>query len=135
VVPILGQFMSIRNRILAAAFVLVCSSAWCNVFVHWTSSTVPPVAELGMNNLVLSWNEDISAQVKAARKQGYQVYVEVPLDQAAGVAETPSALRPAWSLPQVSIRPRLSGSSSGMRPRMAKRSGYRRAASIDGIPK
>jgi len=84
--------MSIRNRILAGAFVLVCSSAWCNVFVHWTSSTVPPVAELGMNNLVLSWNENISAQVKAARKQGYQVYVEVPLDQAAGVADTASGL-------------------------------------------
>jgi hypothetical protein len=45
-----------------------------------------------MNNLVLSWNENISAQVKAARKQGYHVYVEVPLDQAAGVAETASGL-------------------------------------------
>jgi hypothetical protein len=45
-----------------------------------------------MNNLVLSWNENVSAQVKAARKQGYQVYVEVPLDQATGVAETASGL-------------------------------------------
>lgn len=45
-----------------------------------------------MNNLVLSWNENVSAQVKAARKQGYQVYVEVPLDQATGVAETTSGL-------------------------------------------
>lgn len=84
--------MSVRNRILAGAFVLVCSSAWCNVFVHWTSSTYPPAAELGINNLVLSWNENISAQVEAARKQGYQVYVEVSLDQAAGVAETADGL-------------------------------------------
>jgi hypothetical protein len=84
--------MSIRNRILVGAFVLVCSSAWCNVFVHWTSSSVPPVAELGIDNLVLSWSENISAQVKAARKQGYQVYVEVALDQATGVAETASGL-------------------------------------------
>ena len=80
--------MSIGNTILAWVFVLVSSSAWCNVFVHWTSSALPPAAELGVKDLVLSWNGSLSAQVKASRRQGYRVYVEVSLDQAATAAET-----------------------------------------------
>ena len=80
--------MSIGNTILAWVFVLISTSAWSNVFVHWTSSALPPARELGVNDLVLSWNDSLSPQVKAARKQGYRVYVGVSLDQAAIVAET-----------------------------------------------
>ena len=80
--------MSIRNRILAGAFVLISSSVWCKVLVHWTGSALPPAVELGVNDLVLSWNDNFSAQLKAARSGGYRVYVEVSLDQAATAAET-----------------------------------------------
>jgi hypothetical protein len=38
--------------------------------------------------MVLSWSDSFSSQVKAARKQGYRVYVEVSLHQAAAAAET-----------------------------------------------
>jgi protein-tyrosine-phosphatase len=49
---------------------------------------LPPAKELGLNDLVLSWNDSFSPQVKAARRQGYRVYVEVSLHQAAAAAET-----------------------------------------------
>lgn len=80
--------MSIGDTILVWVFVLVSTSAWGNVFVHWTSSALPPAKELGFSDLVLSWNDSFSPQVKAARRQGYRVYVEVSLHQAAAVAET-----------------------------------------------
>jgi protein-tyrosine-phosphatase len=38
--------------------------------------------------MVLSWSDSFSSQVKAARKQGYRVYVEVSPHQAAAAAET-----------------------------------------------
>ena len=80
--------MSIRDTILVWVFVLASTSAWSNVFVHWTRSAFPPAKELGLNDLVLSWNDSFSPQVKAARRQGYRVYVEVSLHQAAAAAET-----------------------------------------------
>jgi protein-tyrosine-phosphatase len=80
--------MSIGDTILVWVFVLVSTSAWSNVFVRWTSSALPPAKELGLNDLVLSWNDSFSPQVKAARRQGYRVYVEVSLHQAAAAAET-----------------------------------------------
>lgn len=80
--------MNIGQIILAWALVLASTSAWSEVFVRWTSSALPPAKELGVNNLVLSWSDKVPAQVKAARKQGYRVYVEVPLHQAAAAAET-----------------------------------------------
>ncbi len=79
--------MSIGNTILVWVFVLVSTSAWSNVFVHWTDSALPPAMELGVNDLVLSWNDSFSPQAKAARRQGYRVYVEVSLDLAATAAE------------------------------------------------
>jgi hypothetical protein len=77
--------MSMGNTILVWVFVLVSTSAWSNVFVHWTSSALPPATELGINDLVLSWNDSVTPLSKAARRQGYRVYVEVSLDQAATV--------------------------------------------------
>jgi hypothetical protein len=80
--------MSIGHTILVWFFVLVSTSAWSNVFVHWTSSALPPAKELGFSDLVLSWSDSFSPQLKAARRQGYRVYVEVSLDQAATAAES-----------------------------------------------
>jgi len=80
--------MSIWNTFLVWVFVLVSTSAWSSVFVYWTGSALPPAKELGLNDLVLSWNDSFSSQVKAARKQGYRVYVEVSLHQAAAAAKT-----------------------------------------------
>ena len=79
--------MNIGDMIRVWVFVLLSASAWGNVFVQWTGSALPPAKELGFNDLVLSWNDSFSTQAKAARRQGYRVYVEIPLDKAAAVAE------------------------------------------------
>ena len=57
--------MSIWNTFLVWVFVLVSTSAWSSVFVYWTGSALPPAKELGLNDLVLSWNDSFSSQVKA----------------------------------------------------------------------
>jgi hypothetical protein len=80
--------MNISHTILVWVLVLVATPSWSDVFVHWTSPALPPAKEFGLNELVFSWNESVAAQVKAARRQGYRVYVEVPLHQAAAATET-----------------------------------------------
>ena len=77
-----------NDRILVWVFVLISTSAWCDVFVRWTGPALPPAKELGLNELVLSWNDNLSPQVRVARRQGYHVYIEVPLHRAATAAET-----------------------------------------------
>jgi hypothetical protein len=80
--------MNISDVIRVWVFILVSTSAWSNVFVHWTSPAFPPAKELGFNDLVLTWSDSFSLQAKAAHRQGYRVYVEVPLQQAAAAAES-----------------------------------------------
>jgi hypothetical protein len=78
--------MNMRHVILAL-FILLSTSAWSDVFVHWTRPVVPAAAELAINNLVLSWSPDFSSRAKAAHQQGYRVYVEASLNQARTLAE------------------------------------------------
>jgi hypothetical protein len=80
--------MNVSDRILVWVFILVAAPAWSEVLLHWTSAALPPAKELGVNELVFSWNDGLSRQVKAARTLGYRVYVEVPLDRATSAAET-----------------------------------------------
>jgi hypothetical protein len=80
--------MNVSDRILVWVFILVATPAWSDVFLHWTSAALPPAKELGLNEVVFSWNDSLSSQVKAARRLGYRVYVEVPLHRATSTAET-----------------------------------------------
>jgi hypothetical protein len=57
------------------------------VLVHWSSATIPPADALGLRDLVISWNDSALPSLQEAHKQGYRVYVETPLQQAAAVAE------------------------------------------------
>jgi protein-tyrosine-phosphatase len=66
---------------------LLCTPAWSSVFVHWTSSALPPASALGASDLVVTWDGNASPLLEAARRQGYRVYVEVPLKQAPAAAE------------------------------------------------
>lgn len=61
--------------------------AQSSVYVHWSTSDVPPATSLGVNEIVFSFKSDISPLVAAARKLGYRVYVEVPMQQAKSAAE------------------------------------------------
>ena len=80
--------MNMSGTILACVFVLVSTSAWSDVLLHWTSPALPPARELGLNDLVLSWNDRFAPQAKAAQRLGYRVYAEVSVAQAATAAET-----------------------------------------------
>lgn len=80
--------MSIGNSIFLWTFLLISTSAWSTVFIRWTGPALPPARELGLNDLVLSWSENISPRVKAAGRKGYRVYVQASLRHAAAAAET-----------------------------------------------
>jgi hypothetical protein len=80
--------MNASDRILVWVFILVATPAWSDVFLRWTSAALPPAKELGLNEVVFSWTDSLSSQVKAARRLGYRVYVEVPLNRAISAAET-----------------------------------------------
>jgi hypothetical protein len=57
------------------------------VLLHWSSAMLPPANALGIRDLVISWNDSSWAMLKEARKQGYSVYVETQLQDAAAVAK------------------------------------------------
>jgi hypothetical protein len=57
------------------------------VYVRWTQSSVPPANILGVSQLVISWGDQAKGLVEAAKKQGYQVYLEATLGLAPGAAE------------------------------------------------
>ena len=79
--------MSIRSKILVAALVLMSNCAWGDVFIRWTSPSLPPAAaQLGVADLVIPFNNSFQVQLKGARARGYRVYVEVPLDEAAAAS-------------------------------------------------
>ena len=67
--------------------VLFSPSAWSTVYVQWNEAALPPASSLGVNGIVLSWERGIPTALWAtARKQGYRIYVETPVKQAASAA-------------------------------------------------
>jgi hypothetical protein len=56
--------------------------------VQWNDATLPPASSLGVNEIVVAWERGAPAALLAtARKQGYRVYVETPLNQATSAAK------------------------------------------------
>jgi hypothetical protein len=78
----------ICHRMVLCFLVLFSTAAWSRVFVRWTQSDLPPARDLGISDLVVSWDDGTSSFVKAAHRQGYRVYAEVPLQRAAAAAES-----------------------------------------------
>ncbi|HUN61037.1 MAG TPA: hypothetical protein VMU53_03555 [Candidatus Sulfotelmatobacter sp.] len=62
------------------------------VYVRWTQAKLPPAQILGTNDLVIPWGDQASSAVDAAKKQGYRVYLEATMEQAATAAETGAKL-------------------------------------------
>ena len=60
--------------------------------MHWTNSAAPTAKRLGVDELVISWDGGASPLLKAARRQGYRVYVEASPQQAAAAAEAGAKL-------------------------------------------
>ena len=53
------------------------------VYLRWTQSALPLTKVLGVNEIVIPWNETASALLAEAKKQGYEAYVEVGAAQIA----------------------------------------------------
>ncbi len=67
-----------RSNILAV-LLLTAVPAWSKVLFRWTESSVPPAANLGVDELVVPLHA--KALIGNARKAGYRVCVDVPLSQ------------------------------------------------------
>lgn len=78
----------IWHRMLLCFFVMFSTAARSSVFVRWTQPDLPPAHDLGSSDLVVSWDRGTSSFVKTAHSQGYRVYAEVSLQQAAAAAES-----------------------------------------------
>lgn len=74
--------MKVRGAILVSVLLAVSLPAWSRVLLHWSNSTVPRSNELGLGDLVISWNEHAGSLLKEASQQGYRVYIEADLQQA-----------------------------------------------------
>ena len=78
------------RRMILCFFVLFSTAGWSSVFIRWTQSDLPPARDLGVSDLVVSWDGKTSSFVRAADRKGYRVYAEVSLQQTAAAAETAS---------------------------------------------
>lgn len=79
--------MNIRRPIFVLFVLSLSLPASSGVLLHWSSSSVPPANALGVRDLVISWNDGAPPLLQEARKQGYRVYVETEVQQAAAVAK------------------------------------------------
>ena len=70
------------KQVLTQSFIfwLLASSAWSKVFVRWTQSTLP-AQSLGAIELVIPFAPDKASEIRNAARQGYRVYIELPLPQ------------------------------------------------------
>jgi hypothetical protein len=57
------------------------------VYVRWTQSAVPSSTVLGVSDMVIPWDAEAKGLLAAAKKQGYQVFLEVKLEEAPAAAE------------------------------------------------
>jgi len=78
----------IWHRMVLCFFVMFSTAARSSVFIRWTQPDLPPARDLGISDLVVSLDRGTSSFVKTAHGQGYRVYAEVTLQQAATAAES-----------------------------------------------
>jgi hypothetical protein len=80
--------MDLGRMVVLCLFVLFSLAAWGRVFLAYSNSPLPPANLLGVSDVVFSWMSRVPASLLAsARKQGYRVYVEAPLQQATAAAK------------------------------------------------
>ena len=76
-----------RTAILVFSLLFVPGVAWGGVLLRWTNPALPPANELGIDSLVISWNDRSSTMARQAQKLGYHLYVEASLDEAETAAK------------------------------------------------
>jgi protein-tyrosine-phosphatase len=78
----------IWHSMVLCFLVMFSTAASSSVFVRWTQPDLPLARDLGISDLVVSWDRGTSSFVQAAHSQGYRVYAEVTLQQAATAADS-----------------------------------------------
>src|ERR1700730_3429466 len=80
------RLISVRNKIITLLCLVLATPAWRKFILHWTQSSIPPAATMGIADLLVS--SDAEALIKTAHQQGYRVYAEVPMSKAAALNST-----------------------------------------------
>jgi hypothetical protein len=70
-----------RRYVLTLVCLLTVMPAWSRVLLRWAQPSIPTAANMGIAEVVVPWDDE--ALIKAARRQGYRVYAEVPVGKAA----------------------------------------------------
>lgn len=78
--------VNIRKVIFLLSIFSLSTPTWSSVFIHWSNPAVPKAEALGVSDMVIEWN-DGARLLTQARNQGFRVYAEVSLQQAAAAAE------------------------------------------------
>lgn len=73
------------------AWLLLTIPAWSRVLLRWDASELPSAERLGVDELVIPFASDRVAAVQSASKQGYRVYLELPLAQFSEAQKTLAA--------------------------------------------
>jgi hypothetical protein len=76
--------MFFRKTALTLTYLLLVSPTWGEVLLRWSEPAVPPVARLGIRELVVPWNSE--ALIRSANARGYRVYLGIPASDAATLA-------------------------------------------------
>jgi hypothetical protein len=100
-------------------FLMFSTAARSSVFVRWTQPDLPPARDLGISDLVVSWDRGTSSFVKTAHSQGYRVYAEVTLQQANTAAESVEEKGLAGLVLDIADSDRAAGESAFQRLRSA----------------
>jgi len=109
----------IWRRMVLCFFVMFSTAARSSVFIRWTQPDLPPARDLGISDLVVSLDRGTSSFVKTAHGQGYRVYAEVRLQQAATAAESAEGKGLAGLVLDVADSDRAAGESALQRLRSA----------------
>jgi hypothetical protein len=109
----------IWHRMVVCFFMMFSTAAWSSVFVRWTQPDLPPARDLGISDLVVSWDRGTSSFVRAANSQGYRLYAEVTLQQATAAAESAQKQGLAGLVLDVADSDRAAGESAFQQLRSA----------------
>jgi hypothetical protein len=109
----------IWHRMVLCFLMMFSTAARSSVFVRWTQPALPPARDLGISDLVVSWDRGTSSFVKAAHSQGYRVYAEVTLQQATAAAESAQKQGLAGLVLDVADSDRAAGESAFQQLRSA----------------
>jgi hypothetical protein len=69
-----------RALVHISVCLMLASSAWSRVLVRWNESALPS-KPLGLTELVVAFDHEKLTLIQNASRQGYRVYVQVPLPQ------------------------------------------------------